>query len=269
MMAEIPFPVIQCSNSCDLVDYPYLHLQSSGFHVSQEEKVVPPVIDRIEVPSNFSGKHVFPTEAIETENSSLLRRKKMEGGLAVVAARATILNSNGVETDVKSGSIFSMLSVDDQQRIKNITQPGKAIEQQLPSAAAAPVIPAAIAERPMLTSVSLLNSTFAGLSQAFRNRFVTSTGSSALPENIVKEGMATAAEYTAKISATIASSSESKKEKESAASEKPTAKPKMFQVVRTTIIWAPAPLLCKRFNIKTPEISKDFAAINGLIFHLI
>lgn len=251
--------------------------------MSKDEKIVPPVINRIEVPANFSGKHVFATESMGTqvESSGLLRRKKLEGGLAVVAARATILNNNsGFEADAKSGSIFDMLSVDDQQRIKNITQTGKelvqvpATEQLLAtsvsvavvqSSSIAPVAPATAAERPMLTSASLLNSTFAGLSQAFRNRFVTSTGSSSLPENIVKEGMATSAEYTAKISATIASSSsslESKKEKDN---NTISAKPKTFHVVRNTTIWAPAPLLCKRFNIKTPEISKDFAAINGLL----
>eukprot|EP01035_Chromulina_nebulosa_P041561 gene41561-56234_t len=35
-----------------------------GFHVSKDEKIVPPIIDRIEVPANFTGKHVFPAESM-------------------------------------------------------------------------------------------------------------------------------------------------------------------------------------------------------------
>ena len=248
--------------------------------MSTVDKVIPPEVPRIIVPADFDGKHrIEQTDGYSNLSGGVLRRKKAEGGVALVAARADILENKPVGaadgTEHGSRSIFNLLKEDDRQRIKSIAQgfrkepeaPPPALEEKgtnEPEQPAADFTGGAGRERPMLTPAALLNSTFAGLSQAFRNRFVSSTGS--FQDGIVKEGMATAAEYTAKVSETIASSAKAtekdkEKEQKTAANKAPTAK--KFQVVRTSAIWAPAPLLCKRFNIKAPDISKEFAAASS------
>lgn len=114
--------------------------------------------------------------------------------------------------------------------------------------------------RPMLTASHLLTSTFAGLSQAFKNRFATATTTegAGTKDSIVLEGMATASEYTRK----LAEKAELKASEDASLSAK--IAPKVIHLkgsVRTVTPWAPSPLLCKRMNIRLPDISKTPAQL--------
>jgi hypothetical protein len=102
------------------------------------------------------------------------------------------------------------------------------------------------AERPELMSESHKNR-FSGLSEAFKNRFTTASSSlSTAASNGDKQvsGLTTASEFASKLgevrlleSEVLASSRDSRP---------------VLKGGRTTSMWAPMPLLCKRFNVPVP-----------------
>lgn len=127
----------------------------------------------------------------------------------------------------------------------------------------APVVAPPVEEerRPLLVSSSLLTSAFAGLSESFKNRFTTSAatantstpGDPVNPIGVVKEGLASLQEYTQLVQEKqkqFISSADSTKPTDSSKSGPPSQR-----IHRTTVLWTPNPLLCKRCHIKMPEIA--------------
>ena len=132
--------------------------------------------------------------------------------------------------------------------------------------------------RPMLTSSSsiLANSTFAALSQTFKNRFAPASSISSLHDvsrtTTAKEGICTAADYSKASStaaAAVAAIDQSKATDGTSTTNNSSSNNnnsntlvqqlieikselKITKCVRTTTLWAPASLLCKRFNVKVP-----------------
>jgi hypothetical protein len=119
----------------------------------------------------------------------------------------------------------------------------------------------------MLTSSStiLANSTFAALSQTFKNRFAPASSVSSLHDGsrttTAKEGISTAADYSKASSAAIDQSKATGGTTTTTSSSSSTVVQQLIEIkselkitkcVRTTTLWAPASLLCKRFNVKVP-----------------
>lgn len=142
-----------------------------------------------------------------------------------------------------------------------VDTPSNTTSNPAPASTSAASSTTAAPARPMLTSAHLLNSTFAGLAQSFKNRFASATTSegSGTKDSVVLEGMATASQYTQKLA-------EKSQLHAAEASASAKAAPKVMQVkgsTRTVTPWAPAPLLCKRMNVRLPDISKTSAQLGA------
>jgi hypothetical protein len=147
-------------------------------------------------------------------------------------------------------------------------------------------------DRPMLTSAALLNTTFAGLSKAFKNRFTsasstapagagaaagtgagTGTGTTTdaavqvVPEgSLGVAGMKTAAEYAQKVAEQQQQAGIPPGLPPQAGLQAPKFQPlgiksRVAKSVRTTSLWAPAPLLCKRFKVQQPNIANAASSL--------
>eukprot|EP01038_Epipyxis_sp_PR26KG_P016309 gene16309-22217_t len=118
--------------------------------------------------------------------------------------------------------------------------------------------------RPMLTSQALLETKFAGLSEAFKNRFQSSSQPSVNANNnnnnnkndnnIIKEGYATAAEYSEKLNEIKANQLLSTIDN---LNNNRNISKVIFKPKRVTTLWTPASLLCKRFKIIMPDHAKQ------------
>eukprot|EP01041_Mallomonas_annulata_P006994 gene6994-14223_t len=112
--------------------------------------------------------------------------------------------------------------------------------------------------RPMLAphSQSLLKTTFSGLSEAFKGRFTSSTASNNIENSgskmTVIGGITTADDLKKKYESTSTLNVNVK-----SVVEPVTSKLKIGSVSRVSRVWAPAPLLCKRFNVRVPESSSN------------
>jgi hypothetical protein len=124
-------------------------------------------------------------------------------------------------------------------------------------------------ERPMLTSATM-QSTFAGLSQAFKNRFVSSSTaprSDTVPDQKMSSSQPLTAQHTLdslpsllpglSSGAEYAKLVSSLQPQQDSASTENDKKSRKFIPSRITIFWDPAPLLCKRFNVPVPSTDAE------------
>jgi hypothetical protein len=125
--------------------------------------------------------------------------------------------------------------------------------------------PAPTETRPMLTSSSLLSSTFLGLSSALKNRFTSATNTSSQIEKLSslsdkKEGLILPSEITQHVAEI------NYERKKSRFSDPITTNNIQFKDIfenrngksnRITTIFIPNSLLCKRFNVAVPDVAKN------------
>ena len=142
-----------------------------------------------QAPKDFIPGHVFPedTDKTATSGSSSDRQGRGQGGGAV-SLSATNVSSKQLQT--APVSVFDIISEDSKRKIQSAIDVKKAIAP----AAVSSVNPSG-GSRPMLTSDAAMKSTFAGLAQAFQNRFVSSSSAPPTDATIVNPGIGTAAEY--------------------------------------------------------------------------
>ena len=141
-----------------------------------------------QAPRDFIPGHVFPEDIDKTATSSSSsdRQGRAQGGDAV-NLNASNVSSKQLQT--APVSVFDIISEDSKRKIQSAIDGKKAV---------APVevcVNPSWGSRPMLTSDAALKSTFAGLAQAFQNRFVTSSSATPTDATIVNPGIGTAAEY--------------------------------------------------------------------------
>ena len=153
-------------------------------------------------------------------------------------------------------SVFNLLSSKSLQKLQSATgvKPLEPMSKPTPEPTPHTSIPPeepekAPAARPYLAEESVLKTTFAGLSAAFKNRFVTaSQGTATQPADQLSNalvGLKTASEL-AEIKSTLA---------EDNLAQAPTVTAVKMRKPRYTSLWFPHPLLCKRFNIPVPDAS--------------
>ena len=151
-------------------------------------------------------------------------------------------------------SVFNLLSPKSLQKLQSVTgpKPPEPVPESQPAQSTSvppdgPDKPPAA--RPYLAEESVLKTTFAGLSAAFKNRFVTaSQGAATQPADQLSNalvGLKTASEL-AEIKSTLA---------EDNLAQAPTVTAVKMRKPRYTSLWFPHPLLCKRFNIPVPDAS--------------
>ena len=153
-------------------------------------------------------------------------------------------------------SVFNLLSSKSLQKLQSATgaKPLEPVSKPTPEPAPPTSIPPDEPEkppaaRPYLAEESVLKTTFAGLSAAFKNRFVTaSQGTATQPADQLSNalvGLKTASEL-AEIKSTLA---------EDNLAQAPTVTAVKMRKPRYTSLWFPHPLLCKRFNVPVPDAS--------------
>ena len=106
--------------------------------------------------------------------------------------------------------------------------------------------------RPMLTSESLLKTTFFGLSEAFRNRFTPASATAAPSQTDV--GLRGRQADNA-VTSTASTAASAPRLATTAGTNTDHIKKQRGRALRVTSLWAPMPLLCKRFNVAVPDIS--------------
>jgi hypothetical protein len=207
---------------------------------------ISPPADYVPRPRPFSGQH----------ESSATMPKSGDRNDSTKNALMTAYATHKLQTAKKSGlggASEARAQLLDESLPKVTTVPEKDVEKTESSI-----------ERPMLVAANM-QSAFAGLSQAFKNRFVSSssTGSSSsisatkaapvvqqghsvdnLPNLI--PGLSTATEY----SKVMSSLSHANQQSDKATSS--TSARKKFVPSRISTAWDPTPLLCKRFNVPVP-----------------
>eukprot|EP01039_Chlorochromonas_danica_P001177 gene1180-1286_t len=207
-----------------------------GFHVAQraQEAVAhypPPVL-----PKDFSPRHVFHQPAAVSAGIASSNQSTSINISSKVSQRGQLL---GEEVATKQ-SVFQLLKPEDQARIK-------ALSQQLHGAQGSN--DQVEQDRPMLAQ----SSRFQALAEAFKNRF-TSASNKEEPMSSVKEGGIVKAEDL-KTSLPSNAKDEAIKQEVKTAGE--------FRMVRQTSLWTPSSLLCKRCNVKVPDISAAAAAVTS------
>lgn len=262
-----------------------------GFEIAEKSQVKPLYYSPPLVPKEFTPnpmqiigpKKEHGGEAVSSTVPSI-RNRGTEAANRMEMRSKLLGESNAAKTVAvdPTSSVFDLLKPEDRQRLLNMKQEkelfaqlastGSVVETERifnsdtistddlsPKVSVDTSAKAAAVEKPrqMLTSATILNSTFAGLSQAFKNRFTSSTPTD-LQDTVTKEGIVTVDEYAAEL----------KKRKpvevladKSDKSMKQSGKNGKKHNVRQTELWAPSPLLCKRFNIKVPEISSSIAKL--------
>jgi hypothetical protein len=141
-----------------------------------------------QAPRDFIPGHVFPEDiekTVTSSSSSDRQGRGQDGGAANV--NASILPPK--QPQIAHVSVFDIISEDSKRKIQSAIDGKKAV---------APIEVSADpsgGSRPMLTSDAAMKSTFAGLAQAFQNRFVSSSSATPTDATIVNPGIGTAAEY--------------------------------------------------------------------------
>lgn len=233
-------------------------LPLTGFHVaSRGAKVVigiaypPPT-----VPKDFSAYHTFTTLSqtisIKTGQQSVNNRKSRFAAMDVLAQRQEGLSDE--KKDNSSSSVFGLLKSEDRLRIQALAasmNPNLAA-QSTPVNVSPPTQTAAVKERPLLVSSTLLQSKFAALSQSFKSRFTSASSSSSAAAGLDNDsqGGITSAESLKEMINNKAAAAAALASFENGGKE---ALPKKSVVRRTTVVWSPSSLLCKRCNVKAPD----------------
>jgi hypothetical protein len=142
-----------------------------------------------QAPKDFIPGHVFPEDVDKTATSSSSsdRQGRVQGG---DTANLNTSNVSSKQLQTAPVSVFDIISEDSKRKIQSAIDGKKAIAP----AEVSSVNPSG-GSRPMLTSDAAMKSTFAGLAQAFQNRFVSSSSATPTDATIVNPGMGTAAEY--------------------------------------------------------------------------
>ena len=148
-----------------------------------------------------------------------------------------------------SDSVFALLSEDSRNHIKSVIHHAPLPIKQEPQAApcTATEVPPT---RPDLISEKS-KGRFSGLSEAFKNRFVTASSSSSTTvlNDGVNVGLTTAAEFASRADPSLSRVAAEKLPKR----EFETLK--IGDTRRSTSLWYPSHLLCKRFNVPVPSHS--------------
>ena len=169
-----------------------------------------------QAPKDFKPGHVFPEDIDKTMTSSSNSDRQGRGqGGGAVNLTASVVPSRQPQT--APVSVFDIISEDSKRKIQSAIDGKNAV---------APVevsVNPSGGSRPMLTSDAAMKSTFAGLAQAFQNRFVSSSSATPTDATIVNPGIGTAAEYASATS--IAPSSVVLEEKKTAGMKGETARP--------------------------------------------
>jgi hypothetical protein len=217
-----------------------------GFHVSanavEQARHYPPP----KIPRDFNPIHIFPI--LDFPSSSQLGGKRVDS-CSKVANRAVILGESSAEpkaaelksAEPKTGSIFQLLRAEDQTRLAQLASNLTASQA------------AAVEERPMLAR----SERFKGLAEAFKSRFTTASSTLVNDGNGErKEGLMAGDEIQAQSSEKPAASSvqDAQQGLNIVAAAGTAAMP--FQLVRKSSSWSPVTLLCKRCNVKVPDISR-------------
>ena len=161
-----------------------------------------------QAPKDFKPGHLFIKDIDKTGNRILgdAEGQRKDNGNDAVHADESIVLSKQPQPQTAAMSVFDMISEDSKRKIQSAIDGRKAL---------APVEAVAIksltGSRPMLTSDAALKSTFAGLAQAFQNRFVSSSSATPTDATIVTPGMGTAAEYASATSAVCTTSDQDEK----------------------------------------------------------
>lgn len=261
-----------------------------GFHLSRASKTIPPFYPLPEVPSGFSMYHIFPKEDEDKQLSSHISRiiKPNLTSLAAAKERTKLINIQDTNTTISTSSIetksvFDLLKPADKDKINSIinmnnisntttstihTQQSINSTNKEDSTSSGTVIPPPPPQqqRPMLTSSAILNSTFSGLSQAFKNRFTTSSADNRDNNPLtmaLKEGIISSSDFTA-TKATQNLTSHNFSDIKNAEIKLDNILPNQKHI-RVTTSWVPVPLLCKRFNVKAPDTSTYIEQTNLLL----
>lgn len=111
------------------------------------------------------------------------------------------------------------------------------------------------AARPMLVSKYQSSlASFVAMNESFKNRFTSST-TPALVETVPKEGITTAAELAVERQKQANESASDQLLSSLTATVTSATPPAKLINKRTSVLWAPHSLLCKRMNIKPPEVT--------------
>ena len=197
-----------------------------GFSLAAlEREIVSIPFPTPQAPKGFRPGHVFP-EDLRTSNSSsgsssgssgrlVANRRMGEGG----AATSAMLLGETEHNPTQSTSVFDLIGEESRKKILSAINGRSAMQSQsnVPNMSGEQTVSREgifsdtekdkdqgstegatkttnSNSRPMLTSDTLLKSTFAGLSQAFQNRFVSSSATSADP--VSRAGLASAEQYS-------------------------------------------------------------------------
>jgi hypothetical protein len=142
-------------------------------------------------PLGFKAGHIF-SDTVTAKSSISDRRRRGVGGAAVSAA----LLNDSIDTKVKS--IFDIVGDQAKKQIQS------AIDSRNNNSILSSTISqvdGAKTSRPMLTSDAVLKSNFAGLSQAFQNRFVSSSSATPSDATTPSAGLTTAKEHAISVQA--------------------------------------------------------------------
>ena len=160
-----------------------------------------------QAPKDFKPGHVF-IKAIDKTGNRILNaegQRKDKGNDAIHADEIIVL-SKQPQPQTAPMSVFDMISEDSKRKIQSAIDGKKVL-----APVEAVTIKSSTGSRPMLTSDAALKSTFAGLAQAFQNRFVSSSSATPTDATIVNPGMGTAAEYASATSAVPTNSDQDEK----------------------------------------------------------
>ena len=209
-----------------------------GFVLAKIPQQIPEYYQPIEPPSDFKPFHKFTDEEtkdtkVSQDNAVKLATEKKFGAQGLASTRAMIISNE--EVAPKSVSVFDLMGPENKRKLDEIVanlKAGNSVDSIVKGKPEPEPIVEELDTRPMLISNTALATKFAGLAQAFKNRFVQSDDSVPIPTDI------------------------SKKEPE-VATRNDTIIQDSLTNTRVTTTWRPNPLLCKRFNVPVPEISKE------------
>jgi hypothetical protein len=166
-----------------------------GFDLASLEVALPHMpFDTPLAPKGFKAGHVFSDTVTVTAGSISDRRRRGEGG---AVASAALLNDS---FDTKGKSIFDIVGDQAKKQIQSAID-ARNSNNNLPPTSTASLGNSSNTSRPMLTSDAVLKSNFAGLSQAFQNRFVSSSSATPADATAPSAGLTTAKEHAIAVQA--------------------------------------------------------------------
>jgi hypothetical protein len=166
-----------------------------GFDLASLEVALPHMpFDTPLAPKGFKAGHVFSDTVTVTTGSMSDRRRRGEGG---AVASAALLNGS---IDTKGKSIFDLVGDQAKKQIQSAID-ARNSNSDLPPTSTASLGNSSNTSRPMLTSDAVLKSNFAGLSQAFQNRFVSSSSATPADATAPSAGLTTAKEHAIAVQA--------------------------------------------------------------------